>query len=325
MSLAPDAAPTLENAERVEIAAIAAPNEPRLTLRGLVRDRRGRAIEHFVIRGIRKEVSDAFAEERVWEAQFHAGGEFVLEDLELHAWELAPFAEGCTLERSLRFVRSNDRPVVFRMKAKVEIAGVALDSADAPVAGPTARATEHKDGHSFGNAARATVETSTDRDGRFRVTVDKSSYALRASHDDHVDSEEQVIEFERHVAQRDLDLRLLDACSVRIVFDRQALGASAPVGAMAAPLLGGRGPRPISLGADESGVTIHGLDPGWHGLMLWAGKPPDTSYTAAVELQLGLTLEVRFEPRPLAPVAIRLRSLQPGPKRTTSEATTSSS
>ncbi len=311
-SAAPEAAPALERAERVEIAPAAAPNEPRLTLLGAVQDRRGRAIEHFGIRGIRKDAKNVFAEERVWDVAFHAGGEFALEDLEPHAWELAPFADGYTLVRSERFVRSNARPVVFRMKAEIEIAGIVLDSMDSPVAAATVRATERSEGLSLGDGARATAETTTDRGGRFRMSLDASIYSLRAARDGYVDSEEQVIEVDRLVAQRDIELRLADACSVRIVFDRRALGDSAPVGAMAAPLLGGRGPQPIALGAEESGVTIRGLAPGWHRIFLVAGSPPDTAHTAAVELQLGPTLELRFETRPSAPVAIYLRPPQPG-------------
>jgi hypothetical protein len=168
LAVAPDAAPARESADRVEIAPAAVPSEARLTLLGVVRDARGRAIENFGIRGIRKDASNAFAEERVWDVAFHAGGEFALVDLEPHAWELAPFADGYTLERSERFVRSNARAVVFRMKSQVVISGVVIDSTGLPIAGAEVRAKEQSARDNF----PATWETTSDRAGRFQLTLD---------------------------------------------------------------------------------------------------------------------------------------------------------
>jgi hypothetical protein len=307
LSVAPDAAPARESADRVEIAPAAADAPARLTLLGVVRDARGRAIENFGIRGIRKDASNAFAEERVWDVAFHAGGEFALVELEPHAWELAPFADGCTLERSERFVRSNARAVVFRMKSQVEIAGVVIDSASTPVAGAKVRTKEQSARDGF----PATWETTSDRAGRFQLTLDVGEYMLRAACDGYAEGEEQRIEVEHLQAQRHLELRLADGCSVRIVFDR-TLGVRAPGGAMAGPIFGDRGPQLVALGEGASEVTIRGLAPGWHRLVVSAGGLPHGGYMAAVELELGSTLEARFEARPAAPVAVQFRPSQPG-------------
>jgi len=307
LTVASDVESARASAERVEIAPTAASHELRLTLLGVVRDARGRAVENFGIRGIRKDASNAFAEERVWDVAFHAGGEFALADLEPHVWELAPFADGYTLERSERFVRSNTRAVVFRMKSQVEIAGVVLDSRDLPVAG----AKVHAEAPSARDEFPGTWETTSDRAGRFQLTLDVGEYVLRAACDGYVEGEEQRIEVEHLRAQRNLELRLADGCSVRIVFDR-ALGVSAPGGVMAAPILGDRGPPPVTLGLGASEVTIRGMAPGWYRLMLSARGLPHPGYMAAVELELGPTLEVRFEARPAAPVAVQFRPSQPG-------------
>lgn len=307
----PAAPPVLESVERTEIAPTAAPTEHRLTLLGAVRDRRGRAIERFGVRGIRKDASNAFVEERVWDVAQHAGGEFALEALEPHAWELAPFAEGYKLERSERFVRSNARPVVFRMSAEVEVSGIALDARDRPVAGATVKATERADALLLGDRAQRGFETTTDDGGRFWMKLDQSNYAVRASRDGFVDSAEQLIEIEDLAPRGGLELRLQDGCSVRIAFDRAALGSAAPAAAIALPLRGGGGPQPVTVDAAASDVTLRGLAPGWQRLILVTGSPSDAAYTAAVEVEFGEPLEVTFEVRPTAPVAIQLRPLQP--------------
>ncbi|MBL8803310.1 MAG: carboxypeptidase regulatory-like domain-containing protein [Planctomycetes bacterium] len=308
LSVAPDAAPARESAERVEIAPLAADAPARLTLLGVVRDARGRAIENFGIRGIRKDASNAFAEERVWDVAFHAGGEFALVDLEPHAWELAPFADGYRLERSERFVRSNARAVVFRMKSQVEISGVVLDSMDLPIAGAKVRAEEQSARDDFPESWEAT----SDRAGRFQLTLDVGEYVLRATCGGYADGEEQRIEVEHLRAQRNVELRLADGCSVRIVFNRAVLGTNVPTNVLAMPLQGGGAAQSVSVGPDANDATVRGLAPGWTRLFLASGFPPDKAYTAAVELQLGPTLDVSFEPRLSVPVAVRLRSPQPG-------------
>ena len=295
-----------QSAERAEIAPAATDAPARLTLLGVVRDARGRAIENFGIRGVRKDATNAFAEERVWDVAFHADGEFALVDLEPHAWELAPFADGYTLERSERFVRSNTRAVVFRMKSQVEVAGVVLDSRELPIAGAKVRAK----GQSAHDDFPASWETTSDRPGRFQLTLDVGEYVLRAACDGYADGEEQRIEVEHLRALRNLELRLADGCSVRIVFSRAAPGLGGPAAAMAGAIFGGRGPQSVPLGEGASELTIRGLAPGWHRLVLSAGGPPPAIYMAAVELELGPTLEVRFDPRPSVPVAIRFRSAQ---------------
>jgi hypothetical protein len=297
-----------QSAERAEIAPAATDAPARLTLLGVVRDARGRAIENFGIRGVRKDASNAFAEERVWDVAFHSGGEFALVDLEPHAWELAPFADGYTLERSERFVRSNTRAVVFRMKSQVEVAGVVLDSRDLPIAGAKVRAK----GQSAHDDFPASWETTSDRSGRFQLTLDVGEYVLRAACDGYADGEEQRIEVEHLRALRNLELRLADGCSVRIVFSRAVLGTNVPTNVLAMQLLGDGAAQSVSVGPDANDVMVRGLAPGWTRLLVASGFPPDKAYTAAVELQLGPTLEVRFEPRPSVPVAVRLRSAQSG-------------
>lgn len=303
-----DLAPVDESTERVEIAPASAPKELGLTLRGLVQHRLGQPVENFGIRGIRKDANNAFVEERVWDLAHHAGGVFELAGLEPHAWELAPFAEGFTLERGQRFVRSNERPVVFRMLSRVEVSGIVVDAEGTPVPEALVRADEVAGARELGYGKHGAVVATADTSGRFRLSLDAGVHQLLASHDGHAQSAPQRIEVAALRPLSNLELRLNDGCSVRIDFDRSALGDDAPVFAVAASLADGRVAKSLPVAEDESHVTFKGLSPGWTRLIVIAGSPPPTGYSAAVELELGRPLELTFELRRSEPVVVRVRA-----------------
>jgi hypothetical protein len=282
---------------RSEADVTPSPEPELLTIRGIVLDQRGESVEHFGLRGVRRDAHNRFAEERTWPAEFHPGGEFTLSGLEPHVWEIAPIADGFMFERLQRFARSNERPVKFRMLCKVRVTGIVLDSEGAPVAQARVHAS-----HTRGQ--RGPIVATTNESGAFALELDPGEHELLASHGLRRVSEPQSIELAPLQRPVQLEFRLALGCQLRVRFDPSWSDAIL----MVEPLSPREGPGLLAAKAVDGLASVCGLSPGWYRLVVRRPENSSAMYLAAVEfVQPGQVLELNFEVATPTRVALRLR------------------
>ncbi len=303
------AQPSLERVESAESLAAPAesarseadvtpsPEPELLTIRGFVRDQLDGPVEHFGLRGVRRDANNLFAEERRWPAEFHPGGEFTLSNLEPYVWEIAPVAEGFTFERSQRFARSNERPVKFRMLCKVRVTGIVLDSEGAPVAQASIRATSLK--------LPSSIFATTDSAGAFELELEPGKYGLIAAHDLRGVSDPQSIELAPLQRPVDLEFRLAPSGQIRVCFPPSWRRAAVLV----LPLSTGNVETFSQAKTNDECAVVRGLLPGWKRLVVATPDDRSTAYMAAVELvSIDQVLELNFEVATPTRVTLRLRA-----------------
>ncbi len=176
----------------IEVAApvdrLAAQRAATLSVRGLVVDEASAPVLYFGVRAVRVDRANGDVElryesqepgapsdlgpspetEREWPLQFHALGEFELDELPLGSWKIEPFAEGMSAAWSQTASESKTKRIVFVMNRQAFVRGVVLDSESRPV--PDAEITV--DG-------RVAPQRSA-HDGGFQLAVDAGLRTLTA-------------------------------------------------------------------------------------------------------------------------------------------------